>query len=96
MSYIQGAAGATLHWLNHNLPTPLVSGDRFFGRFLLRLSRIKRPQVMSMVKFSPTALNFGYDFVLLVHFFGTPCIYTQTQERKYPWMHTNKCTTKLK
>ena len=26
-------------------------------------------------KFSPTALNFDYDFVLLVHFFGTPCIY---------------------
>ena len=24
---------------------------------------------MSMVKSSPTALNFGYDFVLLVHFF---------------------------
>ena len=23
---------------------------------------------MSMVKFSPTALNFGYDFLLLVHF----------------------------
>ena len=44
----------------------------FFGRFLLRLSKIKRPQVMSMVKFSPTALNFGYDFVLLVRFFGTP------------------------
>ena len=29
---------------------------------------------MSMVKFSPTAVNFGYDFVLLVHFFGTPCM----------------------
>ena len=29
---------------------------------------------MFMVKFSPNALNFGYDFVLLVHFFGTPCI----------------------
>ena len=41
----------------------------FFGRFLLILSRIKRPQVMSMVKFCPTALNFGYAFVLLVHFF---------------------------
>ena len=40
-------------------------------RFLLRLSRIKRSQVMSMVKFSPTALNFGYDFVLL-HFLGHP------------------------
>ena len=46
----------------------------FFGRFLLRLSRIKRPQVMSMVKFSPIALNFGYDFVLLVHFLGHPVL----------------------
>ena len=27
-----------------------------------------------MIKFSPTSLNFGYDFVLLVQFFGTPCI----------------------
>ena len=27
---------------------------------------------MFMVKFSPTALNFGYDFVLLVHFLGHP------------------------
>ena len=35
----------------------------------LRLSRIKRSQVMSMVKFGPTTLNFGYDFVLLVHLF---------------------------
>ena len=25
---------------------------------------------MSMVRFSPIALNFGYDFVLLVHLFG--------------------------
>ena len=25
---------------------------------------------MPMVKISPTALNFGYDFVLLVHFLG--------------------------
>ena len=24
-----------------------------------------------MVKFSPTALNFGYDFVVLVHFWNT-------------------------
>ena len=27
-----------------------------------------------MVKFSPIALNFGYAFVLLVHFFGKPCM----------------------
>ena len=27
---------------------------------------------MSMVKYSPTALNFGYDFVLVVHFLGHP------------------------
>ena len=29
-----------------------------------------RPQVMSMVKFSPIALNFGYDFDLFKHFLG--------------------------
>ena len=28
-----------------------------FGHFSLRLSMIKRPQVMSMIKFGPTALN---------------------------------------
>ena len=27
---------------------------------------------MSMVKFSPTAINFGYDFLLLVHFLEHP------------------------
>ena len=43
-----------------------------FVCFLLRLSRIKRPQVTSMVKFSPTALNFGYDFVLSRHFLAHP------------------------
>ena len=68
---------ATVHWLTHHLPTPLVPGDWFFGHFLLRLSRIKRPQVMSMPKFSPTALNVDYDFVLLVHFFGTPHMYNE-------------------
>ena len=33
--------------------------------FRLRLSRIKCSQAMSMVKFSPTALNLDYDFVLI-------------------------------
>ena len=33
---------------------------------------------MFTVKFSPTALNFGYDFVLLVHFFGTPCMWVSS------------------
>ena len=54
-----------VHWLNHQWLEPL---ECLFGHFLLTLSRIKRPQVMFMVKFSPTVLNFGYDFVLLVHF----------------------------
>ena len=76
-THFQIAAGATVHWLNHHLPAPLVSRDQYFGRFLLRISMIKHPQVMSMVKFSPIALNFGYDFVLLVHFFwDTLYIYT--------------------
>lgn len=39
----------------------LGPGKCSFGRFLLILSRFKRPQVMSLVKFRPTALNFGYD-----------------------------------
>ena len=67
-THFQIAAGVTVNWLNHHLPAPPVSGDWFFGRFLVRLRRIKRPQVMSMVKFSPIALNFGYDFNVLVHF----------------------------
>ena len=29
---------------------------------------------MSMVIFIPNALNFGYDFVLLVHFLGHPVV----------------------
>ena len=62
-THFQNAAGATVHWLNHHLPAPLVSGDWFFGRFLLRLSRIKHPQVMSMVRFSLISHNLGYDFV---------------------------------
>ena len=39
----------------------------------------KSSQVMSMAKFSPIAPNFGYDFVLLVHFFGTHCMYVSSQ-----------------
>ena len=68
---VQIAVGAILHWLNHKYPALLVSRNNFFGRFLLRLSRTKSFQVMFMVKFSPTALNFGYDFVLLVLFGDT-------------------------
>ena len=58
-----------MHRLNHQWLTPLGPGKCFFGRFLLRLSMTERPQVMSMVKFSPTTLNFDYEFVLSVHFF---------------------------
>ena len=54
------AAGPTVHWLNHQWPTPLVSGNRFIGRFSLKLSQIKPSQVMYMVKFGPTVLNFSY------------------------------------
>ena len=46
-----------------------------FERYLSILKETcpcKRPHVMSVVKFGPTALNFGYDFVLLVHFLGHP------------------------
>ena len=44
----------------------------FFGRFLLRLSRIKCSQVISMGKVGHTELNFAQD--LFVNFLGTSCI----------------------
>ena len=37
-------------------------------------------QIMSMVKFSPTALNFGYDFVLLVHLFWDPLFFFRVRK----------------
>ena len=71
-THFQNAAGPTVHRLNHQWRTPLVSGCQVFGCFFLRLSRIK-PSQMYMVRFGPTVLNFGYDFFLSVPFFGTPC-----------------------
>ena len=61
-----------VHRLNHQWLAPVGPGKCFFCHVLLRLGRIKSSQVMSMVKFSPIALNFGYSFVLLVHFLGHP------------------------
>ena len=58
-THFQNATGATVHWLNHILLAPLLCLEiDFFGRFS------PGDQVMSMVKFSPIALKFGYDFVL--------------------------------
>ena len=33
---------------------------------------------MFMIKFNPTALHIGYDFVLLVHFLGHPVVHCFT------------------
>ena len=70
--YLQNRLAPKLQGLHHQWLAPLGPGKCFFCRFLLRLSRIKPPQVMSMAKFGPTALHFGYDFVLLMHFLGHP------------------------
>ena len=76
-SHVQGAPKNALSeccWSHSALAQTQVTSTPcvwklIFGRFLLRLSLIKPSQVMFMVKFSSTALNFDYDFVLLVHFF---------------------------
>ena len=34
-----------------------------------------------MVKFSPRALNFGFDIVLKLHFLGYPVLYTKHNVR---------------
>ena len=39
-----------------------VSGKYFFGHFLLRLSRIKRFQVMPMAKFGPAGCSPQFRF----------------------------------
>ena len=52
-----------MHRLKQHYPVPLVS-----SRFLLRLSRIKHSQVISMGKFGPTALSFGKDFFSVSYF----------------------------
>ena len=39
-------------WLNHQWLEPFGPAKCLFGRFLLTLSRIKRPQVMFMGKLS--------------------------------------------
>ena len=48
--------------------TPCV-WQSIFGSFLLRLSRIKPSQVVYMVKFGSTVLNFAYDFFFISKFF---------------------------
>ena len=58
-----------------------VSGNYFFGRFLLRLSRIKRFQVMPRGKFGSAGCStqfrlgfLGFSSILKVAFFLTPCM----------------------
>ena len=47
---------------------------------------------MFMVKFSPTALNFGYDFVLWVHFLGYP---VYKEDNGGGWFHCERCCMSL-
>ena len=72
--HFQNAVGATVHWHSEVASTPCV-WKLIFRSFL---TKTKPSQVMFMVKFSPTALNFCYDFVLLVHFLGHPVHGTKT------------------
>ena len=57
-----------MYCFNNQQPAPRKHGKCFVGRVLLRLSRIKRYQVILMGKFGPTALNFGYDIFILITF----------------------------
>ena len=56
----QNAVGATVRALAQSKVTgTFYVWKLIFGRFLLRLSLIKPSQVMFMVKFGRTVLNFG-------------------------------------
>ena len=54
--------------------SPVVGTAWAWKVSLTKINRIKCPQIMSMVKFSPTALNIGYDFVLSIIFLGNPAV----------------------
>ena len=61
-SYLSSLQVCLTFW-NISAKSPVASTPfawkLFFGRFLLRLSRIKRSQIMFMGKIGPTAFNFG-------------------------------------
>ena len=63
--------------------TPCVWRLIFWAFLTKTKRRIKPSQVMSIEKFSPIALNFGYDFVLLVHFFGDTLQQSSGQNHNY-------------
>ena len=73
-----------VHRLNHQWLAPLGPKKCFFGRFFLSLSRIKRPQVMSLV-------NFGYDFFFKYIFLGYP-VDTNKYKYKYKYIYKYKWT----
>ena len=64
--HFQNAVGATVHWLDHNY---LVSGNQFFGRFLLRLSLTKPSQVKNL---APQHLILVMILFYLYIFLGHP------------------------
>ena len=91
-THFQNAARATVHWLNHHLPAPLhpcVWTLIIWSFFIKDSAGSSAPKSMSMVKLSPIALNFGFDFVLLVHFFWDT-LYVQS----YGEGRGGKCSSK--
>ena len=60
------------YWSYSALAQSPFAGTSFVWRLIFWSFLTKtNPQVMSMVKFSPIAINFGYDFVLVVLFWDT-------------------------
>ena len=60
-----------MHGLHHQWLAPLEPGKCFLS-FLTKTKQDQAPPSHVHGKFGPTALHFGYDFVLLMHFLGHP------------------------
>ena len=78
-SSIQGAPKKLLtesYWSHVAQAQSPVAGNRCVWKnvFWSYLSKTKHDQVMSMGKLGPMALNFAWDFFMLVPYFGSPCI----------------------
>ena len=73
------------HWSHSALAQSQVTGTPCVWKLIFWsfITKTKPDQaflrLLFMVKFCPTALNFGYGFVLIVHSLGTPCILISLQ-----------------
>ena len=75
--------------------TPWTDRENVSAPLSLRISRIRHSQDISMGEFSPTILNFGYDFFVLLLFWDTLYTSHTCLRRNSKLDSTHKWTTNM-